>query len=107
MILMENAVTTGNLDQSMLNERNIAQKAANSNPCPSCEHDYETLCPKGWMLNVDGACTAPVSYKEPCVNTAFFNEMSPDAKAQFESRCLVCWPCLGAREMVPSPLNGP
>lgn len=110
-VMLENAKTLANLDTDIAADVNAAESDAGY--CLACVRDFDSLCPQGWAHFFGGMCVAPSSYSGPCPPSAYFNALSIDDKANYETRCLACWPCQstghGGRETTkypPSP-SGP
>lgn len=84
-----------------LADRMLAEERANdgSSACPECARDYLSKCPSGWRGDlVSNACVAPASYDGPCERLIFTEHGFGESRAEFESRCGVCWPCRGKQE---------
>jgi len=57
----------------------------------TCEQDFKSSCPVGWVDLGDGVCNAPVMYGGKC-NTDV--KMVDEAfREEFGTRCDVRWPC--------------
>ena len=63
--------------------------------CEDCVRDYAAVCPSSWSRATSGVCSAPGSYDGPCRSFGHFAAMAAAEKADFERRCVVCWPCAG------------
>ena len=88
----ENARGLGVMHQEWASEIRAAHDLS-VGPCPTCRHEFKSLCPTGWPQAGNGRCLPPATYTGPCAAYLLFDEMSAREKAMFERRCGVCWPC--------------
>ena len=83
----------GDLQAELRAEQVVAMSAGGR--CQGCARDYGTVCPVLWSPAASGVCSAPGSYDGPCRSFGHFQAMTAAEKAEFERRCVVCWPCAG------------
>lgn len=60
-------------------------------------HDYEPLCPNGWILQSGTLCAAPREYEGPCAATSDLKGLSAAEKQRFQEFCNVSWPKLPSK----------
>ncbi|EWC73930.1 hypothetical protein C923_05384 [Plasmodium falciparum UGT5.1] len=72
-----------------------SNKCSSSWPCKEkCKKDYSKICPKGWIKESDGVCSAPKNYNGPCLSRASLITLDKDMKVAFEKLCKLNFPCL-------------
>ncbi|EUT78788.1 hypothetical protein PFAG_05365 [Plasmodium falciparum Santa Lucia] len=58
-----------------------SNKCSSSWPCKEkCKKDYSKICPKGWIKESDGVCSAPKNYNGPCLSRASLITLDKDMK---------------------------
>lgn len=87
----------GNLDPAI--KEAFSQECKAPWPCvaprTSCEKDYSSRCPVGWIdIGSNGFCQPPATYSGDC-GARSFAALKDAAKHKLESTCNIEWPCKG------------
>lgn len=85
-----------------LSKMDVVAKRAWSSACSApwpcrdaCElgHDYDGLCPLGWVQTSDGICHGPESDDPRCPEVFKFDDMHVQQKQSLTVLCNISWPC--------------
>jgi len=64
-------------------------------PCMTmCQHDYNAVCPQGWVLSAESLCVAPATYVGDCSYGVDMSLMGLTQKLAFANKCIAPFPCL-------------